>query len=151
WATEYGLVFSLPCVVDEPKTIVLMDPKAIVHFYARGEAGYTRTKASRDSSTRLVLRIWYHQDRKSLSPSFSPAIIRGITPLFFEIGYKVPKVAWDSQLDASCEDFVIIEVQIWYESHFLGHQILFFRLDSIGMGGFSRDFGIVEGKHPLIA
>ncbi|KAJ7574646.1 cytochrome P450 [Mycena floridula] len=82
----------------------------------------------------------HRRQRKSLNPSFSPATIRGVTHVFFDAGYKV-KGAWDAILDASTEDFATIEVQKWMTA---------VALDSIGMGGFSHDFGTLDGKQPLI-
>ncbi|KAJ7599628.1 cytochrome P450 [Mycena floridula] len=157
WATEYGPVYSIPWIFGSRRTI-LMDPKAIAHFYARGEAGYTQTDATRNAISRLfgngILTAEgevHRRQRKSLNPSFSPATIRGITSVFFDAGYKL-KAVWDSQLDASTEDFTTVEVHKWYEIRFLkatsSHTIL---LDSIGLGGFSHDFGTLDGKQPLIA
>ncbi|KAJ7598450.1 cytochrome P450 [Mycena floridula] len=148
WATEYGSVFSIPWIMGESTRIVLMDPKAIAHFYARGEAGYTQTQASRN----VIAMIFgngiitaegevHRRQRRSLNPSFSPATIRGITSVFFDAAYKL-KAVWDSQLDASTDDFATIEVQKWMTA---------VALDSIGMGGFSHDFGTLDGKQPLIA
>ncbi|KAJ7598451.1 cytochrome P450 [Mycena floridula] len=161
WAAEYGSVFSIPWIMGESTRTVLMDPKAIAHFYARGEAGYTQTQASRNAIARLfgngIITAEgevHRRQRKSLNPSFSPATIRGITSVFFDAAYKVCgfsltiavlddsqklKGAWDSQLDASTDDFATIEVQKWMTAV------------AIGMGGFSHDFGTLDGKQPLIA
>ncbi|KAJ7589875.1 cytochrome P450 [Mycena floridula] len=147
WAAEHGPVFAVPWMMGR-KRIVLMDPKAIAHFYARGESGYTQTPAARTFIARLfgngLLTAEgdaHRRQRKSLNPSFSPATIRGITNVFFDAAYKV-KAAWDAQLDASTQDFATIEVQKWMTA---------VALDSIGMGGFSHDFGTLDGKKPLIA
>ncbi|KAJ7580698.1 cytochrome P450 [Mycena floridula] len=146
WAAEYGSVYSVPWMLGG-KRIVLMDPKAIAHFYARGEAGYTQAPAARTFIARMfgngLLTAEgdvHRRQRKSLNPSFSPATIRGVTHVFFDAAYKV-KAAWDAQLDASIEDFATIEVQKWMTA---------VALDSIGMGGFSHDFGTLDGKQPLI-
>ncbi|KAJ7598471.1 cytochrome P450 [Mycena floridula] len=148
WAAEYGSVFSMPWIMGESTRTVLMDPKAIAHFYARGEAGYIQTQASRNAIARMfgngIITAEgevHRRQRKSLTPSFSPATIRGITSVFFDAAYKL-KTAWDSQLDASTHDFATIEVQKWMTA---------VALDSIGMGGFSHDFGTLDGKQPLIA
>ncbi|KAJ7598521.1 cytochrome P450 [Mycena floridula] len=148
WATEYGSVFSIPWIMGESTRTVLMDPKAIAHFYARGEAGYTQPQVVRKAIARIfgngIITAEgevHRRQRKSLTPSFSPATIRGITSVFFDAAYKL-KAAWDSQLDASTDDFATIEVQKWMTA---------VALDSIGMGGFSHDFGTLDGKQPLIA
>jgi hypothetical protein len=77
--------------------------------------------------------LWYayHRQRKALSPAFSNAAIRKLTPIFYDAAYKVSivphfpilenmakprfemKDIWDSTLDtASGETF--IDVQTWY-------------------------------------
>ncbi|KAJ7599667.1 cytochrome P450 [Mycena floridula] len=147
WAAQYGLVFSIPWIFGT-RRIILMDPKAIAHFYARGASGYTQTKASQKGIVRLfgkgILTAEgevHRRQRKSLNPSFSPATIRGITNVFFDMGHKL-KAAWDAQIDASTEGFATIEVQKWMSA---------VALDSIGLGGFSHDFGTLDGKQPLIA
>ncbi|KAJ7573406.1 cytochrome P450 [Mycena floridula] len=139
WAAQYGRVFSIPWAMGKER-IILMDPKAISHFFARGETGYTQPGADRQALTNLIGHgiitadgDVHRRQRKSLSPSFSNATIRGITSAFYDAGYKV-KAAWDSQLDASSDDSVTIEVQ-----------------ECIGMGGFSHNFGTVEGKEPLVS
>ncbi|KAJ7580775.1 cytochrome P450 [Mycena floridula] len=151
WAAQYGRVFSIPWAMGKER-IILMDPKAISHFFARGETGYTQPGADRQAVINLIGHgiitadgDVHRRQRKSLSPSFSNATIRGITSAFYDAGYKV-KAAWDSQIDASNDDSVTIEVQ----KCLLAFQTVF-RLDSIGMGGFSHNFGTVEGKEPLVS
>ncbi|KAJ7579172.1 cytochrome P450 [Mycena floridula] len=145
WAAEYGSVFSMPWILGH-RRIVLMDPTAIAHFYARGESIYTgatdnETAGLLPNSILTAEGAFHRRQRKAFHPSFSPATIRGITALFFNVGYKL-KAAWDSQIDASAEDFATIEVQKWMTA---------VALDSIGMGGFSHDFGTVGSKEPFIA
>ncbi|KAJ7598454.1 hypothetical protein C8J56DRAFT_1039331 [Mycena floridula] len=93
-----------------------MDPKAIAHFYARGEAGYTQPQVIRKVIASMfgngIMTAKGERERKSLNPSFSPATIQGITSVFFDAAYKL-NAAWDSQLDASTDDFTTIEVQKW--------------------------------------
>ncbi|KAJ7580751.1 cytochrome P450 [Mycena floridula] len=147
WAAQYGRVFSIPWAMGKER-IILMDPKAISHFFARAETGYTQPGVERQATINLIGHgilsadgDVHRRQRKYLSPSFSNATIRGITSAFYDAGYKV-KAAWDSQIDASNDDCVTIEVQKWMTA---------VALDSIGMGGFSHNFGTVEGKEPLIS
>ncbi|KAJ7587844.1 cytochrome P450 [Mycena floridula] len=148
WAAEYGSVFSMPWLMGGHR-VMIMDPKAIAHCFARGETVYTQPAASRATISSLfghgILTAEgdvHRRQRKSLNPSFSPATIRGITSMFYDAGYKSQvKAAWDLQLDADTQDFIIIDVQKWMTS---------VALDSIGMGGFSHDFGTLTGKRPLI-
>ena len=70
------------------------------------------------------------RQRKALSPAFSNAAIRKLTPVFYDAAYKVrsldfnfspvmtnaprkTKAAWDSALDTGSGE-AIIDVQIWY-------------------------------------
>ncbi|KAJ7580804.1 cytochrome P450 [Mycena floridula] len=112
------------------------------------ESGYTQPGADKQALINLIGHgiimadgDFHRRQRKSLSPSFSNVTIGGITSAFYDAGYKV-KAAWDSQLDASSDDSVTIEVQKWMTA---------VALDSIGMGGFSHNFGTVEGKEPLVS
>jgi hypothetical protein len=51
------------------------------------------------------------RQRKALTPAFSNAAVRGLTPVFFDSAYKV-KNAWDAILESS-ENEAIIDVQDW--------------------------------------
>jgi len=42
WATEYGMAYMIPSVLGQTR-IVLCDPRAIAHFYARETWTYVRT------------------------------------------------------------------------------------------------------------
>ena len=46
WAQEYGPVYAIPSTLGSKK-IVLNDPKAIAHFYAKDTWSYIQTRAVR--------------------------------------------------------------------------------------------------------
>jgi len=46
WAEEYGSVYRIPCMMGA-STVMITDPKGIVHFYTRGAFGYMQTKLMR--------------------------------------------------------------------------------------------------------
>ncbi|KIM68463.1 hypothetical protein SCLCIDRAFT_1209273 [Scleroderma citrinum Foug A] len=142
WAKEYGLVYEIPTTLGGNK-IVLCDPKAIAHYYAKETWTYVLLPSSRRFMQRnfgngiLAAQGEAHKrQRKSLTPAFSHAAIRNITPIFYHSAYKA-KAAWESLIDASSDDSAIIEVQNW-----MNH----ISLDSIGLAGFSHDFGSLDGK-----
>ena len=46
WAAEYGPVFQIPWVMGRNQ-VVLCDPKAVAHFYARDSTVYGGSKSNR--------------------------------------------------------------------------------------------------------
>ncbi|KAF8890398.1 cytochrome P450 [Infundibulicybe gibba] len=148
WAIEYGSAFQIPDVLGS-KHIILCDPKAIAHYFSRDTYTYQQRK-----DIRMFLEHFvgtgiltaeaddHKRQRKALSPAFSNAAIRDLTHVFFESAYAV-KSSWD-QLIAHSDPKVggLIEVQKWMNA---------ITLDSIGMAGFSHDFGCVRGEEPAVA
>ncbi|KAI6154202.1 cytochrome P450 [Pisolithus tinctorius] len=142
WAREFGVVYEVPTTLGGRK-IMLSDPKALAHCYSRETWTYVLTE-----DTRLILRrtfgpgiLWaqgedYKRQRKSLTPAFSQAAIRKLTPIFFNSTHKA-KAAWDTMIDASGSDNIVIKVQNWMNR---------ISLDSIGLACFSHDFGTLDGK-----
>ncbi|KAJ6535121.1 cytochrome P450 [Mycena capillaripes] len=146
WANEYGAVFSVPHMLGSRK-LVLADPKAITHFFTKETYGYVQTTQSRRFLERLIGRglIWAEGDshkrqRRALNPAFSNASIRNLTPIFFDSAYKA-KGAWDTMLEVGPSGGTIIEVQQW-----MNH----ISLDTIGLAGFSHDFGTLSGQTSAI-
>uniref|UniRef100_P9WEI9 Cytochrome P450 monooxygenase claP n=1 Tax=Ampulloclitocybe clavipes TaxID=56467 RepID=CLAP_AMPCV len=146
WAAEYGPAFRVPSVLGSHR-IMICDAKAIAHFYSRETFGYVQTSLARSAIKNLFGRglIWsegesHKRQRKALSPAFSNAAIRRLTSVFFDSSYKM-KAAWDSILESNPNNSVI-DVQKW-----MNH----ISLDSIGIAGFSHDFGSLDGKHSDVA
>ncbi|KZT67557.1 cytochrome P450 [Daedalea quercina L-15889] len=147
WSEQYGSVFRIPAAFGTSK-IVVCDPKAIQHFYSREAVGYVHTTMFRTGIESLVGRgvLWAQGDvhkrqRKALTPAFSNAAIRRMTSHFYDSAYKV-KAAWDSILEAEPSGAAVIDVDMWM------HNV---SLDSIGITGFSHDFGTLVGKPSAIA
>ncbi|OAX33594.1 cytochrome P450 [Rhizopogon vinicolor AM-OR11-026] len=146
WAEEYGVAYVIPTVLGS-SAIVLCDPKAIAHFYARETWTYVLTPfASRllkgviGSGLLWVEGETHRRQRKSLTPAFSHAAIRQLTSVFYDSSYKA-KSAWDAAIESSKEGTAVIEVQNW-----MNHVAL----DTIGIAGFSHDFGSLDGKHSVV-
>ncbi|KAG1729407.1 cytochrome P450 [Suillus lakei] len=146
WAQEYGVAYMIPSVLGQTK-IVLSDPKAIAHFYARESWTYARTPLSLVMIEKLVGRgvLWsqgesHRRQRKALTPAFSNTAIRKLTSVFYDSAHKV-KGAWDAELESSKDGNAVIEVQNW-----MNHV----SLDTIGIAGFSHDFGSLDGKHASV-
>ncbi|KAG5651862.1 hypothetical protein H0H81_007142 [Sphagnurus paluster] len=148
WEKQYGAVYAIPTMLGA-REIVLCDPKAIAHYYA----GDTFTFQQPPDSRFLMGHFFGHNvlwaegethkrhveplQRRSLSPAFSNAAIRELTPVFYDSAYTL-KTNWDISLENSTDDQgVVIDVQKW--------------LDSIGAGGFSHDFGSLKGHISPIA
>ncbi|PPQ78494.1 hypothetical protein CVT25_011835 [Psilocybe cyanescens] len=136
WAAEYGPAFRVSGGFGSSR-IVICDPRANAHFYSKETFGYVQTNLSRTFIKNLFGRglLWaegesHRRQRKALSPAFSNAAIRKLTPVFYDAAYKM-KVKWDSAFDASTEE-ISIDVQAC--------------LDSVGIAGFGHDFRALEGK-----
>ncbi|KAF8128179.1 cytochrome P450 [Boletus edulis] len=147
WAEEYGAVYQLPSVLGTTR-IILCDPKAIAHFYAKETTTYILTPLGKFVTGAVVGRdslLTTHGDvhkrlRKSLTPAFSVAAIRKLLPIFYDSAYKT-KAAWDEILQDS-PDGATIEAQEWMSR---------ISLDTIGIAGFSHDFASLKGEKSVIA
>ncbi|KAG2039489.1 cytochrome P450 [Suillus americanus] len=146
WATEYGVAYMIPSVLRQT-IIVLCDPRAIAHFYARETWTYVQTPLSLVLLERLIGRglLWsageaHRRQRKALTPAFSNAAIRKLTSVFYDSAYKA-KGAWDTAIESSTDADAVIEVQNWMN---------YISLDTIGIAGFSHDFGSLDGKRASV-
>ncbi|KAH0826178.1 cytochrome P450 [Lanmaoa asiatica] len=161
WAQEYGLVYTIPSTLGNSR-IVLCDPKAIAHFYAKDTWTYVQNPLAKKITANLFgkgllsaygenHRRYIHnvtrsletltdfaRQRKSLTPAFSIAAIRQLTSIFYDSAYKA-KTAWDILIESSGGGSSLIEVQNWCVP-----------LDVIGLAGFSHNFGALEGKHAQV-
>ncbi|KAG2144262.1 cytochrome P450 [Suillus clintonianus] len=142
WAEEYGAVYMIPSVLGQTR-IVLCDPRAIAHFYARETWTYVQTSLTLATLEASIGRglLWsegenHRRQRKALTPAFSNTAIRKLTPVFYDSAYKA-KGAWDTVIESSKDGKAVIEVQNW-----MNH----ISLDTIGIAGFSHDFGSLDGK-----
>ncbi|KAJ7440146.1 cytochrome P450 [Mycena latifolia] len=146
WAAKYGSVFSVPSILGS-RRIIFTDPKAIAHFFTKETYGYVQTPQSKRFLERLIGRglFWAEGDshkrqRRALNPAFSPASIKNLFPIFLDSAYKA-KSAWDSMLESQ-SDGATIEVQQWMN---------YISLDTIGLAGFSHDFGALSGNTSDVA
>ncbi|KAG2151472.1 cytochrome P450 [Suillus clintonianus] len=146
WAKEYGVAYMIPAVLGQTR-IVLSDPRAIAHFYARESWTYVQTPLTlallESVAGRGIMSSQgesHRRQRKALTPAFSHAAVRKLTSVFYDSAYKV-KNAWDTDLQSSKDGNTIIEVQNW-----MNHVAL----DTIGIAGFSHDFGSLDGKHASV-
>ncbi|KAG2039485.1 cytochrome P450 [Suillus americanus] len=148
WAMEYGVAYMIPSVLGQTR-IVLSDPRAIAHFYARETWTYVQTPLSLALLETSIGRglLWsqgeaHRRQRKALTPAFSNAAIRKLTSVFYDSAYKArAKGAWDAAIESSKEGDTVIEVQNW-----MNH----ISLDTIGIAGFSHDFGSLDGKRASV-
>ncbi|KAI6030990.1 cytochrome P450 [Pisolithus marmoratus] len=158
WAKEYGVAYEVPTTLGGNK-IMLCDPKAIAHFYSKETWTYVHIKFdllfTRQNFGKALLGVQgedHKRQRKSLSPAFSQAAIRKLYPVFYNSAYKA-KAIWESLIDANDGHSAVIEVQNWM-NHISCDEFIFChpgliapsRLDTIGLAGFSHDFGSLDGK-----
>ncbi|KDQ56786.1 hypothetical protein JAAARDRAFT_179466 [Jaapia argillacea MUCL 33604] len=147
WAEEYGSVYQIPAALGT-KRVILTDPKAIAHFYSHETFGYVQPTFGKMLIENIVGRglLWaegeaHKRQRRAIAPAFTNAAIRKVTDVFYDSAYKL-KDAWDTIIEAASSDEAIIEVQTW-----MNHV----SLDSIGIAGFSHDFGSLHGKYSTVA
>ncbi|KAG0696075.1 cytochrome P450 [Suillus ampliporus] len=148
WSKEYGPVYKVPYVLGQSR-IVLWDPKAISHFFARDTWLYNQTPfhkiALRMTSGRGVL--WadgesHKRQRKTLNPAFSAAAIRSLTSIFQDAAHKAV-TAWDTEIGSNQGTHcAVIDAQQW-----MNH----ISLDSAGIAVLSHDFGALDGKDSDVA
>ncbi|KAI6030993.1 cytochrome P450 [Pisolithus marmoratus] len=146
WAEEYGSAYEVPTSFGGKK-IMLCDPRALAHYYARETWTYVLTDSTRVFLERGFGRgiLWAHgedhkRQRKSLSPAFSHAALRKLAHVFYNCAHKT-KAGWDALIDMSGGESAVIEIQDW-----MNH----ISLDTIGMAGFSHEFGSLDGKPATI-
>ncbi|KAF9530906.1 cytochrome P450 [Crepidotus variabilis] len=145
WAKAYGPAYVVPGGFGT-KNIVICDPRANAHFYSKETFGYVQTKLARIFIENLMGRglLWsegesHRRQRKALSPAFSNAAIRRLTPVFYDAAYKMTG-AWNNAINAGSGQ-AIIDVQIWMNR---------ISLDSIGIAGFGHDFHALDGQESAI-
>ncbi|OBZ71958.1 hypothetical protein A0H81_08151 [Grifola frondosa] len=95
WAEQYGLVYSIPAPLGATR-VVLCDPKALLHFYSLETFTYIQPASIRIAIETMFGRglVWaegesHKRQRKAISPAFSNAAIRRLTPIFYDSAYKV--------------------------------------------------------------
>ncbi|EIW75879.1 cytochrome P450 [Coniophora puteana RWD-64-598 SS2] len=148
WEQAYGSVYQIPSTLGTHR-VVLCDPRAISHFYAKDTTTYVRTPGALFMIEELAGRnlLWAQGDahkrqRKALTPAFSNSAIRKLTSVFTDSGYKCVD-AWNSIIENSSENNgAVIEVQGWMSN---------VSLDTIGIAGFAHDFGTLLGKHSSVS
>ncbi|EMD31778.1 hypothetical protein CERSUDRAFT_119356 [Gelatoporia subvermispora B] len=147
WVATYGGAFRVAAPMGTTR-IVLTDPKAVAHVLSQDTWGYTHPGPEK-AAIEAVLGpgiLWvdghrHQSQRKALAPAFSNTAIRGLTSVYFDSAYKV-KFTWDSQIQISHDDYAIIDVEDWMNR---------VSLDTIGIAGFSYDFGTLSGKQAPVA
>ncbi|KAJ7032290.1 cytochrome P450 [Mycena alexandri] len=140
WATRYGAVYAVPTALGRQK-IIVTDSTALLHVYNAERTVYEKPKSDRKFLGEMFGHgiAWAEGDehkrqRKALSPAFSNAAIRKLTPVFQDSTHKV-KSTWDDLIESP--EGAIIDVQKWLNA--IG-------LDSIGIAGFAHDFHVLDGE-----
>ncbi|KAG2152823.1 cytochrome P450 [Suillus clintonianus] len=142
WAIEYGPVYKVPDVLGESR-VILWDPKAISHLFARDTWLYHQTPFNKIAVQMTLGRgvLWadgesHKRQRKALNPAFSAAAIRSLTYIFQDAAHKAV-IAWDAEIGSNHDSHcAVIDAQQW-----MNH----ISLDSAGIGILSYDFGALDG------
>ncbi|KAG2127108.1 cytochrome P450 [Suillus clintonianus] len=148
WATEYGPVYKVPLALGESR-VILWDPKAIAHFFARDTWLYNQTPFNKIAVRITIGRgiLWadgesHKRQRKALNPAFSAAAIRSLTSVFLDAAHKAT-TAWDAEIGANQGTHsAVIDAQQW-----MNH----ISLDSVGIAVLSHDFGALDGNDSDVA
>ncbi|KAJ7194972.1 cytochrome P450 [Mycena pura] len=142
WAEKYGAVFRIPQYLGRSR-IVVLDPRAVEVFYEGETEVFVGTGVAKRFIGDLFGKglLWaegesHRRQRKALAPAFSNTAVRRLTSVFFDSAYKL-KSHWDSLIDAQPNGNHIVDVQSWMNR---------VALDSIGIAGFSHEFGSLDGK-----
>ncbi|EIW76168.1 cytochrome P450 [Coniophora puteana RWD-64-598 SS2] len=146
WISQYGGIFKLPVSLGMT-FLVLSDPVGIAHFFAEDAYTYQLPQLSQISVDALLNAgnllsaqgDEHKRQRRTLAPAFTNTAIRRLVPAFFSSANKA-KAEWEKLCEANPDG--AIEVQHWMNC---------ISLDSIGVAGFSYDFGTVEGKDCAVA
>lgn len=142
-AREYGSVYKVPGVFGQAK-VILWDPKAISHFFARDTWLYNQTPFNKIAVRTTIGRgvLWadgesHKRQRKALNPAFSAAAIRSLTYVFHDAAHKT-MLAWNDEIESNQKTHcAVIDVQQW-----MNH----ISLDSAGIAVLSHDFGALNGN-----
>ncbi|KAG1876043.1 cytochrome P450 [Suillus tomentosus] len=143
WAKEYGPVYKILHALGKYR-LMLWDPKAISHFYARDTSLYHHTPFNK-----IILPIAigrgvmgadgesHRRQRKNINPTFNAAAVRSLSSIFQDVAHKAV-IAWDAEIESNRgDDYAVIDVQQW-----MNH----ISLDSAGIGILSHDFGALDGN-----
>ncbi|KAJ7662013.1 cytochrome P450 [Mycena polygramma] len=148
WAKKYGSVFQVRGPMGSER-IVLCDPKAIGHLYALDSWKYSHSQIAKmqlssltgPTSLLIILGEEHSRQRKILSPVFATAALKTYSSIMYDSGYKVVS-AWESQLQASGADEVIVDISEWINN---------VSFDVIGLAAFSHDFKSLDGEKSAVA
>ncbi|EMD31784.1 hypothetical protein CERSUDRAFT_119362 [Gelatoporia subvermispora B] len=147
WSRTYGDAFRVAALMGATR-VVVTDPKAATHVLSQDTWGYTHTSGSKGMIKNILGKgiLWsdgerHRIQRKALTPAFGNAAIRKLTSVYFDSAYKL-KTAWDGQLESGQGQGSIIDVEEWMNR---------VSLDTIGIAGFSHDFGTLLGKQAAVS
>ncbi|KAG1836274.1 cytochrome P450, partial [Suillus subalutaceus] len=135
WAREYGPVCKVPDIFGQSK-VILWDPKAISHFFARDTWLYNQPPFNKIALQTAIGRgmLWadgesHKRQRKALNPAFSAAAIRSLISVFHDAAHKTV-IAWDSEIESNQRTHcAVIDVQ-----------------QCVGIAVLSHDFGALGGN-----
>ncbi|KZT59286.1 cytochrome P450 [Calocera cornea HHB12733] len=148
WANQFGLTFKYPSFLSKWE-LCTMDPRAISHIltnnYVYPKPDVVRQFLSQVLGTEGLISAegeTHRRQRRILNPSFSPAQLREVTPIFFEKAAELRDI-WqahiaDSPMPAGGK---IMDVYQWLSRA---------TLDIIGLAGFDYDFeSLIHDKNEL--
>ncbi|KAG6375302.1 hypothetical protein JVT61DRAFT_3527 [Boletus reticuloceps] len=136
WAQEYGPVYAAPSTLGNKK-IILCDPKAITIFFGKGLLWADGEEHRTIAAIRELTSISTIQHTSSV---YHRSIVRG-PGSECELASKA-KGAWDVLVESSGEASALTDIQRWMDRS---------SLDTIGLAGFSHNFGALQGKQSSVA
>ncbi|KAK4705271.1 hypothetical protein P7C70_g937, partial [Phenoliferia sp. Uapishka_3] len=169
WAEKYGKggVVRFRGFFGEDQ-IFFTDPAALTHILVANSYEYPKPQAMRGELGRILGKGIlfaegedHRRQKKIMTPAFSPSALRDLTPIFFELSYKL-RDAWMGLIEtdtldprafsnqAAIEAFkesrkeegqVVLEVMKWMSRY---------TLDVIGRAGFSYNFDALNRKENLL-
>ncbi|GJJ08503.1 hypothetical protein Clacol_002721 [Clathrus columnatus] len=145
WYHTFGRIFKFKGALGS-SFVTLADPSAIHHILSPQHCyEFPKPEGERQFFYTLLGKgmIWaegltHSRQRKILGPAFSSGALASLSTIFFDSSYKVVR-AWNTLFEQSSSDSLTIDVQRW-ANHI--------SLDTIGLAGFSYDFGTLDPNRP---
>ncbi|ORY35907.1 putative cytochrome P450 [Naematelia encephala] len=138
WISEYGPVFAFTSIFRRPE-IMITDPHTIGYIYnhpERFDRAISAKKILRYLTGHSVIAVDepdHRRMRKAILPSFAPAHIKELMPIFFQKTYELK----DRLLDRLSDDRAEVDATKYISET---------TVDIVGLGGFSYDFEALSSE-----
>ncbi|KAJ6582930.1 cytochrome P450 [Mycena vulgaris] len=137
WASSFGRMYKIKAALFHPDIIIATDHAAVHHIFANSEL-YVKSPAFRPTIMNILGKglVWaegddWHQQRKILSPAFSPESVKEMASAIYECAER---------LERRLSNLVLLDSSADGKTLNIAHYISACTLDIIGMVGLSHSF-----------